>query len=312
MQMERRFLNVHEAEELHYGKVVTSRMGHIEKNANYKITAYSFGLGDPGTLIPRKIFAGVAVDTDDIEPAMRDRGALVFRGIAGGLVAMRLRFRPEDGEDGSARAFMIANTLFLPDALEWTDVPVGFFTWCERNLIVEPTVVGEPTQLQARRMNLPKIGEFGDLMDRPDLDHLAAHIFLDDIPGLAIGPNGAHRQDSGTIAEFAEDLDRLVDVINKLIGQGDLPKRSMQDFAIAIGIRPDILPGWVRYTMTGRLDIAQLRKQRGTAGSRLMNSPKQTTEKSAAPVPSRPLVSYLSDSLQRPIGLEGFDVQVRF
>ena len=140
--------------ELRYGKSAVSVDGPVTERAEYGIKAVSEGIENQLLFTPSGFFDGKELSEDLIDPAFRSRGALVVRGVAGGIAAMRMRFKPEAGTGAKGRVFLLSTAVFLPKVAFWHEIPSGFFRWCEENLDADQFVEPSPAVVGQRQATL--------------------------------------------------------------------------------------------------------------------------------------------------------------
>ncbi len=117
-------------------KVKDSPIGWIVRSSGFdqietNISEVLFGKGS----------ANLEIDAD-----YATAGAFVFKTVDEGLLAARIRMRPEQGEGTRSQAFKVADVFLVPGVTGWATVPHNFFFTAAR-LKADPPVEGSATRL---------------------------------------------------------------------------------------------------------------------------------------------------------------------
>jgi hypothetical protein len=235
-------------DELRFGKPVRSRSGAVVRNAEYAITASTEGMSDHLALLPVKLVGDGALSPSKIDPQFSERGALVVVAVEAGLAAMRVRFRPEAGEGEAGREYILSTTVLLRGVEYWSDIPPGFFAWCERELEAEAHVQDESPALGARRMSLPKWWHRDDawfkaLPDWRQIQIASAYIAINHVRGWVAVHPPAYSGEERLGQLLAGDLDFLASL--KL----DIPLRrpGAPSCIFAMGLDPALASGAISF-----------------------------------------------------------------
>ncbi|MGJ0508774.1 MAG: hypothetical protein ACR652_16935 [Methylocystis sp.] len=136
---------------LHYGKLAAGEDRRVTPSSGYAITRRSAGL-DPAWdnfLSPPRLAGLRRFEPDAIDIDARAAGCFLARTVGEGVVFMRARFRPEDGERGAGRLHQQA-AMWLCGLDAWTRNPAACLSIAAHELHATPDLVSEA---EAARMN---------------------------------------------------------------------------------------------------------------------------------------------------------------
>jgi hypothetical protein len=129
---------------LHYGKLAEGEDRRVTASAGYAITRRSAGL-DPAWdswLSPPRLTELRRFEPDAIDIDARGAGCFVARTVGKGVVFMRARFRPEDGERGAGRLHQQA-AMWLGGLDVWRNNPAACLSIAANELCAQPDLAGE-------------------------------------------------------------------------------------------------------------------------------------------------------------------------
>jgi len=129
---------------LHYGKLAEGEDGRVTTAAGYAITRRSAGL-DPAWdsfLSPPRLAELRRFEPDAIDIDARAAGCFLARTVGEGVVFMRARFRPEDGERGAGRLHQQA-AMWLGGLDLWKNSPAACLSIVAHELRALPDLVNE-------------------------------------------------------------------------------------------------------------------------------------------------------------------------
>lgn len=130
-------------EEMHYGKLVVSRGGHVAPGGGFCTTYRTNGLRHPDRLLPARLLDGASLQADRTDEPFRADGILLFRLIEDGFVAMRARHLSESGDGNAGRTFLQATMMQIAAPRGWSSVPPAFPRWFG-DIACHPDLVGTP------------------------------------------------------------------------------------------------------------------------------------------------------------------------
>lgn len=136
---------------LHYGKLAEGEDRRVTASAGYAITRRSAGL-DPAWdsyLSPPRLAGLRRFEPDAIDIDARASGCFLARAVGAGVVFMRARFRPEDGERGAGRLHQQA-AMWLGALDDWKSNPAACLAIVAHELRAQPDLAGEA---EAARLN---------------------------------------------------------------------------------------------------------------------------------------------------------------
>jgi hypothetical protein len=136
---------------LHYGKLAEGDDRRIAASAGYAITRRSAGLDAAwdSWLMPPRLAELRRFEPDAIDIDARATGCFLARVVGEGVVFMRARFRPEDGERGAGRLHQQAS-MWLCGIEDWKNNPAACLTIAGHELQAAPDFIHEP---EAARLN---------------------------------------------------------------------------------------------------------------------------------------------------------------
>ncbi len=129
---------------LHYGKLAEGQDRRVTSAAGYAITRRSAGL-DPAWdswLSPPRLAELRRFEPDAIDIDARASGCFLARTVGEGVVFMRARFRPEDGERGAGRLHQQA-AMWLGALDDWKSSPAACLAIAAHELRALPDLVSE-------------------------------------------------------------------------------------------------------------------------------------------------------------------------
>lgn len=129
---------------LHYGKLAEGLDRRVTASAGYAITRRSAGL-DPAWdsfLSPPRLAGLRRFEPDSIDIDARAAGCFLARPVGAGVVFMRARFRPEDGENGAGRLHQQA-AIWLGALDDWKQNPAACLSIAARELRALPDLAQE-------------------------------------------------------------------------------------------------------------------------------------------------------------------------
>jgi hypothetical protein len=132
---------------LHYGKLAEGEDRRVTTAGGYAITRRSAGL-DPGWdswLSPPRLADLRRFEPDAIDIDARAAGCFLARTVGEGVVFMRARFRPEDGEHGAGRLHQQA-AMWLGALDLWKSSPAACLAIVAHELKALPDLVAEPEE----------------------------------------------------------------------------------------------------------------------------------------------------------------------
>ncbi len=221
---------------LHYGKLAHGDDLAVAASEGYRVTrrAHDVDAGLVGALSPARLLGVRRFHPDMIDEGARATGCLVGRAAPGDSFALaRMRFRPEDGEDGHGRLHQ-QSAVWVTDFDAWRRHPAACIFIAGQALRAAPDRCEEPEQ--ARLGEAPRRWRF----HRPDparvrqmLEHTpggsAVLTFLAD----AADTGGDVRADFGP-GEFASEKDFLA-VVGLALQYLPLSYPRWRDIAIVSG-----------------------------------------------------------------------------
>ncbi|TMI99527.1 MAG: hypothetical protein E6G97_21645 [Alphaproteobacteria bacterium] len=315
-----------EADILNYGKLVVTEKGPVHPAAGYAITARSKDLKNTSQLLPSTLLENRTLDPTQIEVPARARGALFVRRLflrddaanLNSVALMRVRFRPEGGDNAGGRPHLQATVWRVPGD-QWQRNAGTVLAHAEDHLRAIPDCADEPSTSRFKRdreliaADTDKASSVGNLADMITDDAVRSRIAR--IVGciLASDQDKGHSlfgsDHSSTPREFLHAAGAAFDLVHAAAKGRDLTGRyqpgRLSEFCLAVGLRTAGDGRWIRYLETAETTTApvlswqeMLKRLSPTPArddSRGVSRPIDSTASGGGPVKTVPIEVALGD-----------------